>query len=222
MPKAKLLPYRDFITLPQDSMRAQAEAFSATMRRRRSVRHFDSKPVDRAVIDACLEAAHSAPSGANMQPWHFVVVTDPAVKTEIRAHAEKEEREFYNGRAGHEWTKAVEPMGTGPIKPFLETAPYLIIVFQKNYAVTANHQRVNHYYVSESVGIAVGILVAGLQQAGVATLIHTPRPMGFLRKILNRPVNERACMIVVAGCPAGNAMVPSLKKKPFDQVVTYI
>ncbi|MBL8628325.1 MAG: nitroreductase family protein [Rhodospirillaceae bacterium] len=203
-------------------MRVQAESFKASMIRRRSVRQYDSKPVDRAIIDACLQAAHSAPSGANMQPWHFVVVTDPAVKSEIRVHAEKEEREFYNGRAGQEWTKAVEPMGTGPSKPFLDSAPYLIVVFQKNYAVTSSHQRVNHYYVSESVGIAVGILVAGLQHAGVATLIHTPRPMGFLRKILKRPVNERACMIVMAGYPAANATVPVLKKKLFSQVVTYI
>lgn len=203
-------------------MRERARAFRDLMARRRSVRQFSAHPVDRAIIEDCIRAAHSGPSGANMQPWHFVVVSDPAVKSEIRRGAEEEEREFYAGRAGEHWLKALEPIGTTPLKPFLETAPYLIVVFQKNYAISANHQRLKHYYVPESVGIATGILVSGLQHAGLATLIHTPRPMGFLRRILHRPANERASMIVVTGYPAPDAVVPVLKKKPYDDVVTYV
>jgi nitroreductase len=221
MTKAKVVPYRDFVELSDVEMRERALNFRATMARRRSVRQFATRPVDRAIIEDCIRAAHSGPSGANMQPWHFVIVSDPAVKAEIRQGAEQEEREFYGGRAGEAWLKALEPIGTTALKPFLEAAPYLIVVFQKNYAISANHQRLNHYYVPESVGIAVGILVSGLQQAGLATLIHTPRPMGFLRRILNRPANERASMIVVTGYPAVDAVVPVLKKKPFDDVVTF-
>ncbi|MBL8643694.1 MAG: nitroreductase family protein, partial [Rhodospirillaceae bacterium] len=199
-----------------------AEAYKATMQLRRSIRQFDPRPVDRAIIESCLQAANSSPSGANMQPWHFVVVSDPRVKADIRAGAEKEEREFYNAHAGTGWTRALEPIGTGPSKPFLEQAPYLIVVFQKNYALSASNQRLDHYYVTESVGIAVGVLIAGLQHAGLASLIHTPRPMGFLRRILKRPANERACMIVVTGYPAPGATVPALKKKTLNQVTTFI
>jgi nitroreductase len=221
MTKAKLIPYRDFVEVPPSDMLTAAQRFRAVMGRRRSIRQFSDRTVDRAVIDECLRAAHSGPSGANMQPWHFAVVSDAAVKAEIRQAAEQEEREFYGGRAGEQWLKALEPIGTGPLKPFLDSAPYLIVVFQKNYAISPNHQRVTHYHVPESVGIAVGILIAGLQQAGLGALIHTPRPMGFLRRILRRPANERASMIVVTGYPAADAVVPVLKKKPFDEVVSY-
>jgi nitroreductase len=221
MTRAKFVPYRDFVERPEAEMRVRAAEYLAVMSRRRSVRQFARRPLDRAVIEDCIRAAHAGPSGANMQPWHFAVVSDPAVKAQIREGAEAEEREFYGGRAGAQWLKALEPIGTVPIKPFLEDAPYLIVVFQKNYAISAAHHRQNHYYVPESVGIAVGILIAGLQQAGVATLIHTPRPMGFLRRILKRPANERACMIVVAGYPAPDAAVPVLKKKPFDEAVSF-
>jgi nitroreductase len=222
MPKARFVPYRDFIEQPEPAMRKNAAAYKATMARRRSIRHFDTRPVDRAIIEDCLSAAHSGPSGANMQPWHFAVVSDAEVKSQIRAAAEKEEREFYAGQAGQHWAKAVEPLGTGPIKPFLEDAPYLIVVFQKNYAFSSNNQRVNHYNVPESIGIAVGILIAGLQHAGLATLVHMPRPMGFLRRILKRPANERAAMIVVVGYPGPGATVPAIKKKPFAQVTSFI
>ncbi|MDX2143151.1 MAG: nitroreductase family protein [Rhodospirillaceae bacterium] len=221
MSKAKIVPYRDHVELPESEMRERAQAFRAVMARRRSVRQFSNRKVDRAIVEECIHAAHSGPSGANMQPWHFALVSDPAVKSEIRHGAEQEEREFYDGRAGEHWLEALEPIGTTPLKPFLETAPYLIVVFQKNYAISANHQRLNHYYVPESVGIAVGILISGLQHAGLSTLIHTPRPMGFLRRILNRPANERASMIVVTGYPATDAVVPVLKKKPYDDVVTF-
>jgi nitroreductase len=221
MAKAKFVPYRDFSELSATEMLDRAQAFSALMARRRSIRQFARRAVDRSVIEHCIRAAHSGPSGANMQPWHFAVVSDARVKAEIRAGAEEEERQFYAGRAGAEWLKAIEPIGTVPIKPYLEDAPYLIVVFQKNYAMSINQQRQSHYYVTESVGIAVGILISGLHHAGLATLIHTPRPMGFLRRILKRPANERACMIIVAGHPALDATVPELKKKPFDDVVSF-
>jgi len=222
MAKAKFISYRDYTEIPESEMCARAAAYRTTMARRRSVRHFDSRPVDRTIIEDCLHAAHAGPSGANMQPWHFVVVTDQAIKAEIRQAAENEEREFYGGRAGDQWAKTLEPFGTGPSKPFLDAAPYLIVVFQKNYVISSNHRRLNHYYVPESVGISVGILITGLHQAGLTTLIHTPRPMTFLRRILKRPANERACMIVVAGYPAPGVSVPDIKKRPFDQAVTFI
>jgi nitroreductase len=220
--KAKFVPYREFVEFEPEIMRMRAAEFRGDMARRRSIRTYSSRAVDRDVIEDCIAAAHSGPSGANMQPWHFVVVSDPRVKAEIRSGAEQEEREFYNGRAGDEWIKTLEPIGTGPGKPFLESAPYLIVVFQKNYAISANHQRLNHFYVPESVGIAVGILIAGLQRAGLSTLIHTPRPMAFLRRILKRPANERAAMIVVAGYPAADAQVPKLKKKPLKNILSFI
>ena len=202
-------------------MRARAREFKETMGRRRSIRQFSTREVDRAVIEDCVAAAHSGPSSANMQPWHFVIVSDPRIKSEIRQGAEQEEREFYGGRAGDEWLRVLEPIGTGPEKPFLEHVPHLIVVFQKNYAISKTHHRLNHYYVPESVGIAVGILLTGLQQAGLATLIHTPRPMSFLRRILKRPPNERVSLIVVAGYPAEGAHVPVLKKKKIEDVISF-
>jgi iodotyrosine deiodinase len=222
MAKAKFVPYRDFVERSSTEMLEYAAHFRSCMSKRRSIRQFAPRAVDRAIIENCLHAATSGPSGANMQPWHFVVVSDPVVKAEIRAGAEHEERQFYGGRAGDDWLKVLEPIGTIPLKPYLDDAPYLIVVFQKNYAIAANHQRQNHYYVGESVGIATGILIAALQHAGLATLVHTPRPMGFLRRILNRPSSERACMIVVTGYPAPDATVPSLKKKAFEDVVSFI
>ena len=222
MTKAKFVPYRDFVELSEAEMREQAAAFRQVMLRRRSVRQFARRTVERGVIEDCILAAHSGPSGANMQPWHFAVVSDPAVNSQIREGAEAEEREFYSGRAGEQWVAALEPIGTVPLKPFLDDAPYLIVVFQKNYAMSVNHHRQNHYYVPESVGVAVGILIAGLQHAGLSSLIHTPRPMGFLRRILKRPANERACMIIVTGYPAPDATVPVLKKKTFKEVVSFV
>lgn len=222
MARAKFVTYQDFVERPPGDMRARARDFRTQMQTRRSIRAFSDRPVDRAVVEDCIAAAHSGPSGANMQPWHFVVVSDPAIKTQIRAGAEEEERQFYGGRAGAQWIKALEPIGTGPSKPFLETAPHLIVVFQKNYAISSNHKRLNHYYVPESVGIAVGILISGLHHAGLATLIHTPRPMAFLRRILRRPPNERASMIIVTGYPAAGAEVPVLKKKTLDDVLSFV
>lgn len=203
-------------------MRLRAQAFFEEMSSRRTVRHFSDRPVPREIIENCLRAAGSGPSGANMQPWHFVVVGDPAVKKQIRAGAEEEERAFYEGRAPDEWLEALAPLGTDASKPFLETAPYLIAVFAQSYGVRADGRRIKHYYVQESVGIAVGILVAGLHHAGLVSLTHTPSPMGFLNKILNRPQNERPYLLLVTGYPAAGAMVPRIDRKSLEEIVTFL
>lgn len=203
-------------------MRERAEAFRRTMARRRTVRQFSDRPVDRDVIDNCLLAAGSAPSGANLQPWHFVVVSDPAIKTQIRTGAEKEEREFYSSRAPQEWLDALAPLGTDDQKPFLETAPYLIAIFAESYGVLPDGRKVKHYYVQESVGIATGMLITAIHHAGLVSLTHTPSPMGFLNTILNRPANEKPYLLLVVGYPAEGAVVPDIGKKPLDQIATFV
>lgn len=201
-------------------MEARARAFAAEMQRRRTTRHFSDRPVPRSVIEACLEAASTAPSGAHLQPWHFVVVEAPALKGRIRAAAEQAEREFY-ATAPAEWLDALAPLGTDAHKPYLETAPYLIAVFAERYGLTAGGKRRAHYYVSESVGIATGFLLAALHHAGLVALTHTPSPMGFLSELLGRPPNERPMMLVVTGYPASDAQVPRLRRKPLQEVVTF-
>ncbi len=201
---------------------ARAEAFRGALAFRRSVRDFAPTPVDRAVIAAAIRAAASAPSGANMQPWHFAAVSDAAIKRRIREAAEAEEQAFYQDRAGEEWLRALAPLGTDWRKPFLEVAPWLVVVFQQTYGVGDEGERIKHYYVPESVGIACGFLLAALHHAGLATLTHTPSPMGFLREILGRPQHERAVMIVVAGHPAVDATVPAIEKKPFDAIASFV
>jgi nitroreductase len=203
-------------------MQQRAAGFYADLRRRRTVRDFSDRPVPREIIENCLLAAGTAPSGANMQPWHFVVVSDPEVKRQIRAAAEAEEREFYSGRAPEEWLEALAPLGTDEHKPFLETAPYLIVIFAQNYGLAPDGQKIKHYYVSESVGIATGILITAIHQAGLVSLTHTPSPMGFLSQILNRPPNERAYLILVVGYPAGNAQVPVISKKTLNKFVSFV
>ena len=173
------------------------------------------------VIDLCLKAAGTAPNGANHQPWHFAVVTDPATKRRIREAAEKEEQAFYNGRAPDEWLEALAPLGTDEHKPFLEEAPALIVIFAENYGLGDEGEKVKNYYVTESVGIATGFLIAALHKAGLATLTHTPSPMGFLREILNRPERERAFLILVVGYPADDAEVPDIEKKKLSEFVSY-
>ena len=189
-------------------MQRRAEAFYAELSRRRTVREFSDRPVPRALIETCLLAAGTAPNGANLQPWHFVAVADPAIKRQIREAAEAEEREFYSGRAPQEWIDALAPLGTDPNKPFLETAPWLIVIFGQSYGLLPDGRKVKHYYVQESVGIATGMLITALHHAGLATLTHTPNPMGFLNDLLGRPVNERPFLILVAGYPADDARVP--------------
>jgi nitroreductase len=205
---------------PPAEMEARARAFAAEMQRRRTTRHFSGRPVPRAVIEACLEAASTAPSGAHLQPWHFVVVEDAALKRRIREAAERAEQEFY-ATAPAEWLEALAPLGTDAHKPYLEMAPYLIAVFAERYGLTAEGKRRAHYYVSESVGIATGFLLAALHHAGLVALTHTPNPMGFLSELLQRPPNERPMMLVVTGYPAEDAQVPRLRRKALGEVATF-
>lgn len=222
MKKAGFSPLSDFREYPPEEMEARAKRFLADMKRRRSVRHFSDRPVARAVIEDCLRAANSAPSGANQQPWHFVVVADAETKSRIRGAAEKEEREFYERRAPEEWLEALRPLGTDEHKPFLETAPYLIAIFAQLHGVDADGSRYKHYYVNESVGIATGMLITALHLAGLATLTHTPSPMRFLNEILDRPGHERPYLLLVVGYPAADAVVPDLEKRPLEQVSTFV
>jgi nitroreductase len=213
------LSFREY---PPDEMAQRASAFLADVGQRRTVRDFSNRSVPRTVIEKCVRAAGTAPSGANMQPWHFVVVSDPAVKSRIRAAAEEEERAFYQRRAPQEWLDALAPLGTDEHKPFLETAPYLIAIFAQAHGTTADGRPVKHYYVPESVGIATGMLIAALHLAGLATLTHTPSPMGFLNEILVRPANERPFLLLVVGYPAPGATVPRIVKKRLDEIATFL
>jgi nitroreductase len=210
----------DFLRRAEAEMRERAEAFHQSMKRRRTVRDFASDPVPMDLIDRAIATAGLAPSGANQQPWHFAVVTDPAVKKRIRLAAEEEERAFYAGRAPQEWLDALAPLGTDWAKPFLEEAPVLIAIFAERWGVDAQGGKVSHYYVPESVGIATGFLIAALHQAGLATLTHTPSPMGFLNEICRRPEREKATILLVAGYPKDGARVPVSAgiKKPLDAI----
>ena len=213
-----LADYREY---PPDEMARRAAAFHADLRRRRTVRDFSSREVSREVIEDCLRAAGTAPSGANLQPWHFVVVSDAELKSRIRRAAEDEEREFYHRRAPQEWLAALAPLGTDEHKPFLETAPYLIAVFAQSHGRLDDGRTVKHYYAQESVGIATGFLIAALHHAGLATLTHTPSPMGFLNELLGRPANERPFLLLVVGHPAEGATVPRITKKRLDEIATF-
>jgi nitroreductase len=203
----------------ESDMIAAARSFLDTLLLRRTVRDFSSDPIPDEVLELALRAAHSAPSGANMQPWSFVVVKDSAIKHEIRIAAEKEERENYDGRMPEEWLRALAPLQTDWHKEFLEIAPALIVVFKRDYGIAADGHRVTHYYVNESVGIAAGFLLAALNAAGLATLTHTPSPMGFLREILGRPKNEKPFLLIPVGYPADGCRVPDIRKKPLDEVL---
>jgi nitroreductase len=203
-------------------MRARAADFLAELQRRRTVREFSSRPVPHDLIETCLRAASTAPNGANLQPWHFVAVSDPDAKRKIRAAAEEEERDFYERRAPPEWLAALEPLGTDANKPFLETAPYLIAIFYKNFDLLPDGRRVKNYYAQESVGIATGFLIAALHHAGLATLTHTPSPMAFLNQVLARPANEHPFLLLVVGYPADDARVPDIGKKPLEEIATFV
>lgn len=209
----------DFERLDPAAMRARVEALASSMRRRRSVRHFSREPVDLDVVRRCVEIASLAPSGANKQPWRFVVVSSPGVKKQIREAAENEERAFYGGRAPERWLKDLEPLGTDADKPFLEEAPLLVVLFAQKHGETEDEK---HYYVNESVGIAAGFFILALHQAGLATLTHTPSPMGFLGTILNRPANERAFLLLPVGYPAPGCEVPVIEKKPLSEVLVEV
>jgi nitroreductase len=209
--------------LPEPEMLRHAQDFHALMQRRRTVRDFDPRPVPREVIAACIAAAGTAPSGANQQPWHFVAVSEPDAKRRIRLAAEAEEREFYERRAPEEWLTALQPIGTDWHKPFLETAPWLIAIFVQKWGRAADGSKVKHYYPAESVGIATGLLITALHSAGLATLTHTPSPMGFLNEILGRPADaERPFLLLVVGHPAADARVPAIERKDPAAIVTWI
>ena len=192
------------------------------MLRRRTVRQFSSRSVSREVIEDCLCVARSAPSGANKQPWHFVVVSDAEVKSKIRAAAEEEEQRFYQGRAPKEWLDALAPLGTDENKPYLETAPYLIVIFAQHYEVTTDGRKIKNYYVTESVGIATGMLISAIHMAGLVALTHTPSPMGFLNQVLGRPAQEKPFLILVVGYPDGEACVPDISKKSSAEALTFV
>ena len=211
------IPYTRERMTPE-AMIAAVRAFRDTLRLRRTVREFSSDPVPPEAIELAIETAASAPSGANLQPWKFVVVTDPVVKREIRIAAEKEEQENYGGRMPEEWLRALAPLQTDWHKEFLEIAPVLIVIFKEDYGIAPDGSHVTHYYVNESVGIACGFLLAALNAAGLATLTHTPSPMGFLREILGRPKNEKPFLLVPVGFPVEGCRVPDIAKKPLDEI----
>ena len=216
----KLIPLPHSQDIPVHEMIKRSREFYEVIRKRRSVRHFSERPVPLQVIENCLRAAGTAPSGANLQPWHFVVVTDPEVKKQIRDAAEEEELEFYTKRAPQAWLDMLASLGTDHRKPFLEKAPVLIAVFVEAYGWQPGGQKIKHYYAHESVGLATGFLITSLHIAGLATLTHTPSPMGFLNDILGRPPNERPFLILVSGFPAEDAQVPVISKKSYTKIVT--
>ncbi len=218
----KFIPFDSYREYPPGQTAERAASFREDMRRRRSVRSFSSRPVAREVIEDCLLAAGSAPSGANMQPWSFVVVSDAEVKRRIREAAEKEEYKFYREQGPKEWLGAISDLGTDWRKPFLEMAPYLIVIFAQSYGISPDGRKVKHYYVRESVGIATGILIAAIHNAGLVSLPYTPSRMGFLNRILDRPENERPMLILVVGHPEEGAKVPALSKKTLDETTSFV
>jgi len=212
-----------YVEYQPDEMLARARGFADEMQRRRTVRDFSGRPVPRALIEECLRAAGSAPSGANQQPWHFVAVSDPAVKQRIRAAAEAEEREFYEHRAPPEWLEVLQPLGTDANKPFLELAPWLIAVFIRRFERLPDGSKRKHYYTDESVGLATGLLLAAIHHAGLVALTHTPSPMKFLNGILGRPKDlERPFLLLVVGYPADDAIVPDIGRKPLDAISDFV
>ncbi len=221
MKPAQFIPYSSYQQYAPDIMLRRAEDFFREMSRRRSVRDFSNEPVPVEVIRNCIRTAGTSVSGANLQPWQFVAVADPDIKRKIRLAAEEEERKFYQSKAPEQWLEALAPLGTDAKKPFLETAPWLIAVFQKRYGIEPDGTHVKHYYATESVGIATGILITAIHNAGLGCLTHTPSPMGFLNKILERPVNERPFVLLVVGYPAEGALVPDIHKKPLEDISTF-
>ena len=216
------IPLPDRAGYDDARMRAEAEAFHDRMRRRHTVRDYSDRPVPRDVIETCIRTAGTAPSGANHQPWHFVAISDPALKARIRAEAEAEERQFYAGGGGDEWIRALEPIGTDAVKEHLTVAPWLIVGFAQRWGMFADGTRFKNYYVPESVNIATGFLLAALHHAGLATLTHTPNPMKFLTPALKRPESEKPTMIIAVGHPAPAATVPAVAKvkKPLEEIAT--
>ena len=222
MNKYKFISYTQYKEFSLEEMNKRSQEFLKEMKCRRTVREFSNKPVPREIIKNCLRVAGTAPSGANLQPWHFVVVSDQKIKKEIRKEAEKEERNFYQGKAPQEWLDALAPLGTDENKSFLEIAPHLIVIFAESYRLLDDSKKGKNYYVNESVGIATGMLITAVHHAGLVLLTHTPSPMNFLNKILNRPENERPFLILVIGYPAENVTVPQVGKKSLKEYTTFI
>jgi len=216
-------PLESYHEQPIATMRARVDEFYKSLSFRRTVRQFSDKAVPQDIIEQCIRTAGTAPSGAHQQPWHFVAISDPTIKRQIRLGAEAEEREFYGHRAPQEWLDALRPLGTDAEKPFLETAPWLICVFLQRFRYLADGRKVKHYYTDESVGIATGLLIAAVHAAGLVSLTHTPSPMGFLNEILGRPKGtERPFMILVVGYPASDAVVPDLTRKPLNELASFL
>lgn len=223
MIKADLIPLSTYKSYSSDEMIERSKAFYENIKRRKTVRDYSDKTVPKQVIENCILSAGTAPNGANLQPWHFVVIQDSKTKAQIRTEAEKEELEFYKGgKAPKEWLDALAHLGTDENKPFLEEAPCLIAIFAKSYDLMPDGAKRKHYYVSESVGIATGFLINALHDSGLVTLTHTPSPMGFLNDILDRPKNERPFLLLVVGYPKDGAEVPDINKKSLDEVATFI
>ena len=222
MTEPRHIPLTDQRSYSVDETVERSRNFYQEIKRRRTVRDFSDQPVSREVIENCILAAGTAPNGANLQPWHFSVVENLGVKTEIRKAAEQEEEAFYNGKAPQPWLDALAPLGTDSNKPFLETAPYLIVIFSKSHEQRNDGSTVKNYYANESTGIATGFLIAALHDAGLATLTHTPSPMKFLNKILNRPAHERPFVLLVVGYPSESAVVPDISKKSLAEISNFI
>ena len=222
MTEPKFIPLTEYLEYSEAEMQKRTVAFYENIKRRRSIRQFSDRQVSREIIENCIRAAAYAPSGANMQPWYFVAAGNPEIKREIREAAEKEEINFYKKRAPEKWLNALKPLGTNIHKPFLETAPYLIVIFAQRYHVLSNGNIEKHYYVNESVGIATGILITAIHNAGLVSLTYTPSPMGFLNKILDRPSSEKAFLILVVGYPDENATVPEIKKKSLQEICEFV
>ena len=222
MPPSAYTALPDYREYPVEEMQTRAGAYYAGMNRRRTVREFSNRPVPRDIIENCIRTAATAPSGANLQPWTFVAVSDPSVKHRIRKAAEEVEQKFYTGKATRNWVKALAPLGTRQSKPFLETAPYLIVIFAQRYGMAPDGSKIKHYYVQESVGIATGLLVSAVHNAGLASLTYTPASMNFLNRILERPENEKPFLILVVGYPAEATTLPDIKRKNLPDVATFI
>lgn len=222
MAKPEQMLYLNKNNLNEDEMIKRSEEYLTEMSKRRSVREFSDREVPLNIITNAVKAAATAPSGANQQPWHFVIVKDPAVKKKIKEAAEEEEKQFYDKKAPDDWLEALAPLGTDEHKPFLQIAPYLIVVFEERYGIDENSSTIKHYYTKESVGISCGMLISALHLSGLATLTHTPSPMNFLNDILNRPKNEKPYLILVAGYPSANCKVPNIIKKNFDDISSIV
>jgi iodotyrosine deiodinase len=222
MTKTGFIPLDSYQQYPEAEMLNRSKTFYEDIKRRRSVRDFSDQPVPKEIIENCIKSAGTAPSGANLQPWHFVVVSNTEIKKKIRIASEEEEKEFYTKRATKEWLDVLEPLGTDEHKPFLETAPYLIAIFYKSYDVLHDGRQIKQYYAMESTGIATGILITAIHNAGLASLTHTPSPMNFLNDILGRPKNERPFLLLVVGYPAADAKVPDIKKKEMEEIATFL